>query len=92
MVVKDRRGIVRLWVGGLPPPPNITSTEIAGRFTPFGAVLSVSLVEPKGHMPRGGPDTVPAWRGFAYVDLEPLDASSVRKCLSLVRIPACMGL
>ncbi len=73
---------VRLYVGGL--PADITAEAIAQRFAPFGKVISSELVPAKcsGIGIASQPGTC---RGFAYVSLQPKDATSVSRCLSLVR-------
>lgn len=65
----------------------VEQDELARRFQPFGSVGSVQFAVPKCFAPRRGEsDDVPEPRGFAYVELEPKDASALHKCLSLVRV------
>lgn len=70
--------MVRLYVGGL--PSEIAAKDVIGRFAPFGSVGGCELVATKGL------DAAPrVCRGFAYVDMQPKDEISLKRCLSLVR-------
>lgn len=78
--------VVRLYVGGL--PADTTADLLAQRFKPFGDVLGCEIVTekpgwiPKQPVPAGQPA---GCRGFAYLNLQPKDDTSVARCLSLVR-------
>jgi hypothetical protein len=67
----------RLFLGGL--APDTSAADVAARFAPFGRVAACEAVPPKG-------EGEGACRGFAYVTLEPKDAQSLARCLSLVRV------
>ena len=72
---------VRLYVGGL--PPEVQQHELSLRFAPFGQVQSVELAQPK-ELPLPGGATLRLPRGFAHVEIEPKEDSSVQRCLSAV--------
>ena len=72
--------MVRLFVGGL--AEDITSNELSQRFNPFGVVENCEVIPPKDNDTFRGPTA--QCRGFGYLDLEPKDDASLRKCLSVV--------
>ncbi|GAX85592.1 hypothetical protein CEUSTIGMA_g13007.t1 [Chlamydomonas eustigma] len=69
--------MVRLFVGGL--PPDIDARELAKRFSPFGVVTACEYAKPK---PEGVKEYSTIPRGFAYLNIEPIDDAAIRKCLT----------
>lgn len=69
----------RIYIGGL--TPDITDSDVAGRFKPFGDVLSCEIIKSKAV----GADPT-SCRGFAYVTLQPKDEVSLARMLSLVSL------
>jgi hypothetical protein len=74
----------RIYIGGL--TADISQSDVAGRFTPFGEVLSVEVIKAKAV--GADPDSC---RGFAYVTLSPKDDASMARMLSLVSAAECLA-
>ncbi len=72
--------MVRLYVGGL--SAEITSHDLSQRFQSFGEVANCEVMPPKDNDTFRPPTA--QCRGFGFLDLEPKDESSLRKCLSVV--------
>ena len=72
--------MVRLFVGGL--AEDITSQELSQPFCHFGVVENCEVIPPKENDTFRG--CTAHCRGFGYLDLEPKDEASLRKCLSVV--------
>lgn len=82
---------VRLYVGGL--PMHICEDDLASRFKPFGTIINVEILPAKqGHLPNVSPQELLStfhptrtekFRGIAYVELEPKDATEIQKCIKL---------
>eukprot|EP00878_Enallax_costatus_P033963 GHUV01037559.1.p1 GENE.GHUV01037559.1~~GHUV01037559.1.p1 ORF type:complete len:318 (+),score=76.88 GHUV01037559.1:494-1447(+) len=69
-------GSQRIYIGGL--TPDVTDTDVLGRFKPFGQVASCEIVRGKCH--SGDPADC---RGFAYVTFIPKDEAALAKVFSL---------
>ena len=72
---------MRLYVGGL--PNTVSCSQISQRFESFGEVHGVELVPEKEGTVRASQPLQPC-RGFAYVQLNPSDEASLRRCISMV--------
>lgn len=72
----------RIYIGGL--TATISQDDVAGRFKPFGDVLSCEIIKAKAV----GADKN-SCRGFAYVTLQPKDDASLARMLSLVGGSSC---
>jgi RNA recognition motif-containing protein len=67
----------RIYIGGL--TPDISQNDVAGRFKPFGQVLSCEIIKAKA-----SDADLNSCRGFAYVNMQPKDEASLARMLSLV--------
>ncbi len=70
--------LARIYIGGL--DPEVATTDVVGRFAPFGAVAGCELVPAKAGAAPGG-----SCRGFAYVDFIPHNEAALARVFSLVR-------
>ena len=70
--------MVRLFVGGL--PPGTTCEQLQQRFAAFGTVSSVDIASPKKYQSLSHDEGF--HRGFGYVELDPHDEQTLRKCMS----------
>jgi RNA recognition motif-containing protein len=73
--------MIRLFVGGL--PPDIDEGELAKRFSSFGVVTACEYAKSK---PEGVKEFEPICRGFAYLNIEPVNDAAIRKCLTAVSV------